>query len=185
MAVDSKATKEAVSKKVTETDQQAHEQIKKLKESKVGKMLPTSFDKISTKHVAMVSMFTMYVMCGFVYTICVVATATKEGEVNPFFQSWSNYILLFWFAVSLVHDLVVYFTHNSSMLLSFILLRIIVVLSVGFSLLALETHSAAVWFKLVLIVLFAIFSTMYSYVFGVFMSDLKSGDADPSEHQAV
>ncbi|KAI5181441.1 hypothetical protein NEOKW01_1622 [Nematocida sp. AWRm80] len=179
-----KATKEAVSKKMEETDKKAHEKLNQLKESKLGKLIPTEYSKISTSQVALASMVIMALvdLCIFGFGIAL----NSSNADKTFATSFKGIALGIIFIVGIVHDALVYFLKKGSMLLSFLGIRALTMLIQIVAMALLDAHAATLPFKILLIVGYGIVNIIYTYGFSVFISSLKSSSSsNPSEHQAV
>ncbi|EIJ89237.1 hypothetical protein NEPAR06_0738 [Nematocida parisii] len=164
----------AVAEKVKQTDDKAHEQVQKIKESKLGKAIPTEYKNIGIKQVALISLVLNSVVLVFTYALCI-ALYPKKAEDSGFAKSISGICLGLTYAMSFCHDFFVYWFERGTMLLSFVGLRVFSLLVTIVVALFLTGPSATILFKCFIILINIIFCLMYMYIFAIYISHLKTG----------
>ncbi|KAI5184817.1 hypothetical protein NEHOM01_0419 [Nematocida homosporus] len=181
------ATKEAVAKKVSETDNKAHEHVKKLKESSLGKMVPTQYSNVTCQHIALGSFILMAVVSLCTYMFCVAIDGADPTYGHKFPTCTTGIILAIVLVLASLHDGYVYFAKNGKMLLSFLGFRALTIIAVIVAVLFINSDNAGFTFKGFLLVFYGIVCLFYTYIFSIFISEVKHGasNSDPSEHQAV
>ncbi|KAI5191285.1 hypothetical protein NECID01_1397 [Nematocida sp. AWRm77] len=170
-------TKEQAAKKYNEADNKAHEHIEALRNSKVGKIVPTEFEKVSITEVAKVSLFSMFfgniVMYGFCY-----ALSPTVGSSNEFPGSFKGIVMTIAILLSMGVDLYIYLSSKKNFLLLFLFLRMLAVVCVSVTLLAIGAVSVGGLFKLILVVGYIIVTLFTTYIFAIYISTLKNGAAN-------
>lgn len=182
-----KKTQEVVKKQIEKTGEQAHEHVKKIKESQIGKMVPTNFENVTISEIAGLSLFFIFILNHFFYMFCDLITATEDQSKGvKLMNSPLGMLLLVAFAVNLVHDAYVYLA-KKPLLLSFLLGKIISLVVMLMTLFLKGGKVKIGLLKFILALYFIVFYLFYSYFFSIYISDLKMGllRADPSDHQAV
>lgn len=170
-----KNTAKAVANKVKETDEKMHAQVQKIKNSKIGKLIPTEYTQISVKKVALISLVLNTVL--FLYTyLLFVALFPGETEKEAFHTSFIGICVAIIYTGQLAHDLVVYFFDISSMLLSFWGIRAIALLITLLTTVCYLKGLAANWIMKLFIALTSILASLvHVYVFSMYMSHIKTG----------
>lgn len=183
-----KATKEAVAKTVSTTSAKAHEQVKKIKDSKIGKYLPVEYEKITLNNVAFVSIAFMCFIQIMIYAFCIALDGTyKETLEYIFVKTPTGIAMCVVFLISTLHDMYAYYSKNHHLLLSFLLFRMLSTIVVILALFMLNNEIASTLFKIFLFFVFMLPCILYTYNFSVFIS-MQKGDgstANPADHQAV
>lgn len=179
-------TKEQAVKKYNQADEQAHKHLDTIRNTKVGRMVPTEFEKVSITQVAKVTLFLMIFANICIYGFCYALSATSTDNVNEFPGSFAGVIMTIVLLLSMAHDLYVYFTNSKRLLLSFLLLRLLSVLVVLLAVAKLSGPSGGMIFKTCLDLGYIATTLVTTYIFAIYISSLSGrAGVDPSEHQAV
>lgn len=181
-----KKTQEAVKKQVEKTEEKAHEHVKKIRESKIGKMVPTNFENITISEIVGFSFFFMLIINHFFFMFCELIAASEDPGKGKLFGTFFGYALILAFLANVVIDLYVYLA-KKPMLLTFLLGKVVALVVMAATLFFKGGKLNIGLLKLTLALYFSIFYLFYVYFYSIFMSDLKMGAlrADPSDHQAV
>lgn len=185
-ANNTKATKEAVAKTVLQTNTKAHQQVQRIKDSKIGKYLPVEYEKITVNNIALVSI--VFIFFIEVYVLVLYIALCKIVNSNyEFTDKKTGIAMTAIFGLGVVHDFFIYITKNHHFLLSFLTLRILSVLSLILALFMISGDKLPAFFKIFVFLLFTLPCILYTYNFSVFISMLRNQGpkSDPSEHQAV
>ncbi|KAI5176049.1 hypothetical protein NEFER01_0368 [Nematocida sp. LUAm1] len=182
-------TKKAVAKKVNETDNKAHEHLKSIKQSKVGKYIPTEYDRLTTKNVALLGFIVMCFISMYMYMFCFILAGIDIDDITRsiYPSSFSGILMAGVFIIGLAHDAFVYFMSNGHLLLSFLGLRLASLVVTVMALASISGASGGFMFKFILLSIYTLFTLIYTYVFSIFISEIKHsiGGANISDHQAV
>ncbi|EHY66928.1 hypothetical protein NEAUS04_0197 [Nematocida ausubeli] len=173
----------AVAEKMKATDDQAHMQVQKIKDSKLGKLLPTEYDRVSTKQVALISLILNAVVGVFTYALCIALFSTNP--MASFAKSAWGIVLGILYLLSFGHDLFVYLTDKGTMLLSFLGLRALSLLGTIVVTLFLSGVSATLMFKSFIILINILACVAYMYIFSIYISHIKTGGSVSGDHQEV
>ncbi|KAI5189613.1 hypothetical protein NEMIN01_0566 [Nematocida minor] len=177
-------TQEAVSKKVQETDEKAHKQVQMMQQSKLGQMVPTQFEKVGIKQMAMVSLILNAAIYIYVYALYIALYSTKTED--SFASSVYGIILGVVYLLSFCHDLFVYYFNKSSMLLSFLGIRLLSLAVTILFVFFLTGNAATFLFKLFIVFTNILFCLMYMYIFSIYISNMKTGGSSSrGDHQEV
>lgn len=163
----------AVQKKVMETDDKVHKQIQKIKESSIGKMIPTEYEKIGIDKVALASIVVSAVI--YMYTYLLLASLYPKDVKEAFIGLKFGIFLGFMYTVSIIVDLFIYWFRKSSFLLIFLLVRIISFISTVISLFFLKGVAFNAFFSIFIIVSNLITGALHCYLFGLYISHMKAG----------
>lgn len=189
MASSNAETKKAVAEKVAKTDDDAHRHLQKIKQSKIGKIIPTEYDRLTTRNIAFLGFIVMCFINAYTYMVCL-GLGGRTNDNPPayvFPTSPTGIFLIITSLLSMAHDLFVYTQKKGGLLLSFLALRILAIISAGIAILAIELVAAGYLIKIVLLALFILFNMVYSYIFSIYISELKhgAGGSSISDQQAV
>lgn len=173
-----------VKQKVMETDDKAHKQMQKLKNSKIGKMIPTEYEKIGIDRVALVSIFINLVMYIYIYiTFSIIVPKTSS---DSFVTSFSGILLGSVYLLCFLLDLFIYWFKKSGFLLPFLLAR---ALSVAFTIIVIfiaKNFSASFFIRAITIGTNIIVTFIHLYLFGSYISHMKTGgSSETGDHQEV
>lgn len=163
----------AVQKKVMETDDKAHKQIQKIKESKIGKMLPTEFEKITTDKVALASIVINVVMC--IYTYALFLALYPKEQQDSFIGSKSGITVAVVYLLSFGMEMFIYWFRRSGFLLPFLLMRAISFGTTFLTIFFMRSFVFDIRFGIFIVGTNLFFGLIHTYLFGFYITHLKSG----------
>ncbi|KAH9386422.1 uncharacterized protein NEMAJ01_1318 [Nematocida major] len=174
----------AVAMKVKETDEKAHQQVKKIKESRIGKLIPTECGEINTKKMVLIALIVNATLCTYTYLLFIALFGKTQAD--SFVSSPIGIILGITYILAQGHDTYVYFLDKSTMLLSFLGVHAVGLAITVLTLFFLDGNAATLLFKFVIVSTYSMWSLVYVYLFSIHISHIKmGGSSSTGDHQEV